>query len=327
MNPRSDLTMKTRRLFSLLLSVLLILSAWSAGAEGLQPLDMDSTAIAPAPKDECYLSDNEYQDESIHVTIEEGDFEEVHYFTARIKISHPSQLRTTPGYQTFNPEGDFTSGYANEPFGRDMASVANAVVAINGDYFTKQATCHICLRQGAQIRNIAHGRDALAVNREGDMILLPGFTKEDYKAYYTEHGKELYQVFCFGPALVTDGKSVIPEGYQDPNAEIISMRKTQRVAICQIGPLEYAIVVCDGDALFYTYGLTLDAFARLCEKVGNEMSPEGFKIAYNLDGGNSATLVFKRKNEEGQLVYQKLNMPERERGLADMICFVSLVQE
>ena len=57
------------------------------------------------------------------------------------------------------------------------------------------------------------------------------------------------------------------------------------------------------------------------------MSPEGFKIAYNLDGGNSATLVFKRKNEEGQLVYQKLNMPERERGLADMICFVSLVQE
>ena len=318
--------MMIRRLFSLFFSMLLVLAACGSLAEGLQPLDMDSTAIAPAPKDECYLSDNEYKDESIHVTIEEGDYLDVHYFVARIRIAHPSQLRTTPGYQTFNPAGDFTSGSANEPLGRDMASVANAVVAINGDYYTKQATCHICLRQGAQVRNIAHGRDALAVNRDGDFFLLPKFTKDDYKAYYAEHGKELYQVFCFGPALVADGQCLIPEGYQDPNAEIISMRMTQRVAIAQIGPLDYAVIVCDGDALFYTYGMTLDVFAKLCEEVGKQLSPDGFKVAYNLDGGNSATLVFKRKNEEGELVYQKLNMPERERGLADMICFVTLVQ-
>ncbi len=319
--------MKTRRLFSLLFAILFVFSACGAFAEGLQPLDMDSTAIAPAPKDECYLSDNEYLDESIHVTIEEGDWNDVHYFVARVQIAHPSQLRTTPGYQTYNPAGDFSSGYANEPLGRDMAQAANAVIAINGDYYTKQATCHICLRQGKQVRNIAHGRDALAVNRDGDFILLPKFTKDDYKAYYEEHGPELYQVFSFGPALVVDGVSVIPDGYQDPNAEIITMRLTQRVAIAQVGPLDYAIVVCDGDALFYTFGMTLDVFAKLCEEVGKQLTPEGFKIAYNLDGGNSATLVFKRKNEEGELVYQKVNMPERERGLADMICFVSLVQE
>ena len=320
--------MKTRRLFSLLLSVLLMLSACGAAAEGLQPLDMDSTAIGPAPKDECYLSDNEYKDESIHVTIEEGDWEDVHYFVARIKISHPSQLRTIPGYQTFNPQGDFTSHYENEALGRDMASLANAVVAINGDYYTKQSVCHICLRQGTQVRNIAaHARDALAVTRSGDLVLLPKFTKEAYKAYYDEHGKDLYQVFCFGPALVVDGKSVIPEGYTDPNGDLIPLRMTQRVAIAQVGPLEYAVIVCDGDAMFYTFGMTLDVFARLCEKIGNELCTDGFKVAYNLDGGNSATLVFKRKNEEGELVYQKVNMPERERGLADMICFVSLVQE
>lgn len=36
-------------------------------------------------------------------------------------------------------------------------------------------------------------------------------------------------------------------------------------------------------------------------------------------------LVFKRRDENGNLTYQKLNVPERERDLADMICFVSLV--
>ena len=133
--------MKTRRLFSLLFAILFVFSACGAFAEGLQPLDMDSTAIAPAPKDECYLSDNEYLDESIHVTIEEGDWNDVHYFVARVQIAHPSQLRTTPGYQIYNPAGDFSSGYANEPLGRDMAQAANAVIAINGDYYTKQATC------------------------------------------------------------------------------------------------------------------------------------------------------------------------------------------
>ena len=319
--------MTMRRLISLLIAMLLIFSVCGATAEGLQPLDMDSTEIAPAPKDECYLSDNEYQDESIHVTITEGDWNEVHYFVARIQVAHPSQLRTTPGYQVYNPQGDFTSGYANEPLGRDMAQTANAVIAINGDYFTKTEVCHICLRQGKQVRNIAHGRDALAVNRDGDFILLEKFTKDDYKSYYEEHGSELYQVFNFGPVLVKDGVNVIPQGYQDPNAEMITMRMTQRAAIAQIGPLDYAIVVCDGDALFYTFGMTLDVFAQLCEEVGKELSPDGFKLCYNLDGGNSATLVFKRRNEEGELVYTKINMPERERGLADMICFVSLVRE
>ena len=319
--------MKTRRLFSLLLSVLLLLSACAAAAEGLQPLDMNSTAIGPAPKDECYLSDTEYEDESIHVTIEEGDFEEVHYFVARIKISHPSQLRATPGCQVYNPAWDFSNGYNSEAMGRDIARVANAVVAINGDYYFEHYFCQVSMRQSTQIYRNVYSREVLVIDRNGDFTLLPQCTNDMYREYYEAHSADMYQVFCFGPALVIDGKNVIPEGYQDYNAEMITQRMTQRTAIAQIGPLEYAIIVCDGDALNYTFGMKLDTFSRLCEEIGYRMSPDGFKIAYNLDGGNSATLVFKQKDENGVLDYRKLNMPERERKLADMICFVSLVQE
>ena len=56
----------SRRLSALLLAALLLFSFYSVSAEGLTPLDMYSTEIAPAPKDENYLSDHEYKDDSIH---------------------------------------------------------------------------------------------------------------------------------------------------------------------------------------------------------------------------------------------------------------------
>ena len=64
---------------SVLLAALLLAFSACACADGLTHLDMNSTAIAPAPKDECYLSDNEYKDDSIHVELSEGKYAGVHY--------------------------------------------------------------------------------------------------------------------------------------------------------------------------------------------------------------------------------------------------------
>ena len=179
-------------------------------------------------------------------------------------------------------------------------------------------------RQGQQIRNNGNGSfDLLVIDRNGDFGILPACTKEDYVEYYNRHADSMYQVFCFGPAIVLDGRSTIPKDYE--NGYIISWEQTQRTAIAQIGPLEYAVITSDGDAVFHKAGLDLHSFSLLCEGIGYRFGPEGFKIVYNLDGGNSAALVFKRRDENGNLTYQKLNVPERERDLADMICFVSLV--
>ena len=96
------------------------------------------------------------------------------------------------------------------------------------------------------------------------------------------------------------------------------------MGIIQVGDLDYLLVTSDGDAQMNRFGLTIPQFADLCLKLGREASPEGARLAYNLDGGNSSSLVFKVRDDSDNLVYTKLNMPERDRKLADMICFVSL---
>ena len=52
----------------------------------------------------------------------------------------------------------------------------------------------------------------------------------------------------------------------------------------------------------------------------------GVAIEYNIQPTSKRIdFLLSGKDENGNLTYQKLNVPERERDLADMICFVSLV--
>ena len=124
--------------------------------------------------------------------------------------------------------------------------------------------------------------------------------------------------------LVKNGRTTIGEKYQ--NRDIIAREKTQRAAIAQIGPLEYMLIVSDGDSVGFTEGLTLMEFSKLCAKLGREAVEGGFKLAFNLDGGNSSALIYKVWRG-GKLNYAKLNMPNIGRPLSDMICFFSLGAE
>lgn len=75
-----------------------------ASAEDVYSLPVDfPPGATPLPSN--YLSETEYQDPSLHVMIENGRKDECDYWVARIKISHPSQLRTAqkhPGYQRYD---------------------------------------------------------------------------------------------------------------------------------------------------------------------------------------------------------------------------------
>lgn len=287
---------------------------------------MEGAALAPRPQDACYLSDKEYKDDSIHVRLFDGDYMGVHYSGTHIKISHPSQLRAIPAHQVNQPDAVFSAWSNTEARCHQIANAANAVVGINGDFYTNGDQCTVVMRQCIQVRNQANGMfDILVIDKNGDFDIIPSCTQADYVKYYEAHAPQMYQAFCFGPMLVKDGENALKEDYNSPY--MMARKKTQRVAIAQLDELEYAIITNDGDAQFYTEGLSVYDFASLCENVGYALKPEGgFKIAYNLDGGNSASLVFKQKDDNGNLIYKKLNMPERERDLADMICFVTLVK-
>ena len=322
--------MRIKSMLSLLLALLLLAS--TALASTLEPLPMDDLSYGPAPKNENYLSATEYADESITVKLYEGRYADTDYIYAHIKISHPSQLRTMPASiykdmkngsvvrnKTWNFKGSATGR------GRYIANAANAVIAMNGDYYTKSDKCQVVLRQSTQVRNVAKGdMDLLIVDKNGNFSAMKNAKKADYAAYYEANKDNMYQVFCFGPVLVENGVSVIADDYV--NRAIGAQNCAQRSALCQLGELEYMLVTSLGNQTKGNKGMTIPEFAKVCEMAGKELSENGCILAFNMDGGNSSTMVFKRLNENNKLLYAKVNCPEIERFLSDIVYFATLVK-
>ncbi len=307
-----------------LLAFMMVLVFLTAAAEGLNPLPMDTYTGGPVPKNEAYLSDTEYQDDSITVKIFEGRYADTDYTYAYVKISDPSQLRTAPAAIVNSPKADFRSTSTGR--GRYVARAVNAVIALNGDYFTKPDKCQVVMRQTQQVRNNSNGAmDVLIIDKKGDFDYIQKCTKEMYNQYYDAHINDMYQVFCFGPVMVVDGNSIIAQDYK--NGNVGAQNSTQRSAIAQLGTLEYLLVTTEGPQSSGSKGMTIPEFAALCEELGYQLSAAGCRVAFNLDGGNSTTMNFKRVNPEaGKLLYAKINSPEIERFLSDIIYFATLVE-
>jgi len=314
--------MRMKKVLSLFL--LMVLIASSAVAESaFAPLPMDRVAVGPAPKDANYISDTEYVDDSISVKIYNGRYADTDYMYAHVKISHPSQLRTAPA--AINGSKNVTFKSSSTRRGRLVAQDANAVIAMNGDYFTKDE-CKVVLRMGTQYRNNADGlRDLLIIDKNGDFSYLNAPNKAEYASFYEANQANLYQVFCFGPVMVENGVNLIPANYE--NGYIGAQKCAQRAAICQLDTLEYMIVVSYGNQTKGNKGMTIPEFAAVCDMAGRELNPEGgCKLAFNLDGGNSTAMLFKQLDKKsGKLKYAKVNCPEIERFLSDIIYFATLV--
>ena len=125
-------------------------------------------------------------------------------------------------------------------------------------------------------------RDQLLVMRDGTFIALPRGTYAAGEGQkYIDEGA--VQSFTFGPLLVNDGEAVeLPEKY------IISTKDTirePRTAIGQVDANHYVLVVADGRRDGWSdKGMTLQELQQVFVE-------QGCKVAYNLDGGGSATMI------------------------------------
>lgn len=274
---------------------------------------------APAPKAELYTEDG-YEDESITVKMEHREFDELTMIhIAYIQIADASQLRTG----VYKPEKLASSkGYPVQVIARKY----NPVIAINGDNYTndpKKTTFEY--RMGQMIRSKGNRKkDVLIIDDQGDFHLYiqsqgleKGKTKdgkvswknaEDWEA---ETGLKLVNAFTFGPALVKDGEllQISDEYGYNPNG------REPRAAIGQTGPLSYVLVIVEvkGDRFSGNCGLSQHKLAELMHELG-------CKQAFNLDGGNSAEMVF------GDQIYR--GMPSgSERDITDIIYFATAVPE
>ena len=270
------------------------------------PLGLDMKVHGVPPKESGWLSDKEYRDESIHVTVEAAKRKpksSESAVTCRwvvIEIADPSQLRTTLSNESYD---DITQ---ERPW--EMARRVNAVVACNSDFIKYSYNVGYVIRQGVFYR------DAL------DAVLKA--TSEAMAAKKQEiesSGRQIVNAFSFGPVLVMDGQALpMPEKKADMNkfqSRIESTLPTQRIAIAQLDTLKYAIIEVDGGVVNGSgmNGMNLREFASYI--VG--LFPE-CKLAYNLDGGGSTHLMMRGK---------PIHSTPGSRTISDLIYFASAASE
>ncbi len=282
-----------KRVAALLLCVLLQGCALAEVTTDISPLPWDmSPGYQPNPAD---YSEGGFYDASIRVEIETQRRAEADFTVAHVRIKHASQLRTGLASALGSKANKITA----------MATAYNAVLAINGDFYTDRDT-GLTVRQGETLRETTSELyDILLIDSAGNFHIVKR-DNLDMLDVYLSGALDIRNVFSFGPALVIDGeKQTIPEKYS-----FAPHYKNPRAAIGQLGALEYVFVVVDGRSE-QSAGVTLETLA-------DAMADLGCTQAYNLDGGNSATLVL------GGAIYNDKS-PQNERSVSDILYFATTV--
>ena len=243
-----------------------------------------------------YLSDTVYEDPTLKVKITTGDAEGVLYWIADIEIQDVSQLRIAAA-EGFDSKG--------AEYGSVLAKRMNAVLAVDGDYYCYSRGVPLTIRQGIVFNNelrYLHGHDVLLIDDNGDFHCLANPTENDVNDLLKSH--KIIDAFYFGPTLVKDGQIST-----SPSLSLKTNQFSQRVAIAQTGHLKYRVIVTGP----HKRGSKAFKFEEWRTFVAGM---DDIQCAYNLDGGDSAVLVFNN---------HKINDPENnnERQLADIIYFAS----
>ena len=287
-----------KRALAALVLIALLLPAMALAAVTPLPIDLSGGVM---PKAEGYTSEWTYEDESISVAIESCLWGETECYIARVKIADPSQLRTAPAYSFERNQTAMVDA---------MAERVNAVLAINGDYFSfqKQRGGYL-VRQGEEYMNKPiKGRDVLIIDGNGDFTIEKVVNDEVIEKHAAAG---VVNAFNFGPGLVIDGEVLTEYGAKYNSAQ----NRSQRCAIAQVkrGTMEYLAICCEGPVETDDGGMTMVEFAEF-------VSTFGVENAYNLDGGYSTAMIF--NGEKVNAVDNKKLRP-----VSDIVYFASAASE
>lgn len=219
---------------------------------------------------EPVITDNSYTDANISIRIDTIREYDTQIYVADIQLSSAEYLK---------------SAFANNTYGRNMfeatssmAESHNAIFAINGD-FCGFRDYGFVLRNGELYRSVPANTDAMVIYADGTFDTIDQ-NSTDINTL-VENGA--YQILSFGPTLIKDGDIVV-----DKNDEVAaSMSSNPRTAIGMIDKLHYIVIVSDGRTN-ESAGLSLLELAEVFDSYG-------CSVAYNLDGGGSATMWFNGK--------------------------------
>lgn len=217
-----------------------------------------------------------YYDETILVLTWKQLMDGTVYTISEVKIAHASQFRR------FLADGEF--GSYSKYYPSEMATSVNAVMATNADFYIYWGT-GIVVYDSKLLRAEGSSMDSCLIADNGDLIFVHKrqlTRKADMQKLVDEHGVRFS--LAFGPVLIEDGE-IVDIKFPYPVGEG-NMRDT-RMALCQRDSLHYMLVTSTEEP---PYGRCQNwwEFARNLKKLGCEK-------AYNLDGGQSATVVMDGK--------------------------------
>jgi len=156
-----------------------------------------------------------------------------------------------------------------------MARQYRAVLGMTGDNLL-----HSDYNRGMMMRD---GRIFRAMTQVSLMALTEDLSMRIYnkkdEAMLSEIEEGTQDTFAFGPPLIMDG--VLCEDVDQDRVGRIN----PRAGLGLVEPGHFVAIVADGRLPHYSHGMMLSDFAKL-------FLDEGCVMAYNLDGGASATLVF-----------------------------------
>lgn len=272
----------------------------------LMTLLLLSLAVCAQAKPEEILEKNlektlTHESETLNITVDQWHYaykkHDLRFFVAHIYTQSPEQMATAFANERYNKT--FVEATS------DIAARHDAVLAINGDYYNYKDDTGLIIRNGVLYRDKKGSRDYLLVMKDGSFRTI---YKKDFAAGLGQQHLDdgVVQSFFFGPILVDNGAAVeIPEKYA------ISTRddaREPRTGIGYVSENHYVVLVADGRRNDWSdKGMTLQEMALIFEE-------EGAQVAYNLDGGGSATLVF-----EGVRLNQASGA--RERPVSDIVYF------
>ena len=288
----------------------LLLGCLPALAE-MKPLALDEAA--QPPQEQYYTSDTHYEDPSLTVDIGEGRIYDTNYVYAVIRIADPSQIRTAMAYK-YNSSRTVP--------GETMATANNAVLAINADYHNYYDYGYL-VRQGVEYRMRPRREwDVLMIDQNGDLHVIIEPTKKKVEDWHAANPDlTVVNSFNFGPVVKTDGEwrrmhqDTIQNFFQ-----IAGAKQYARMAVCQLDTLTYLIVSCESVLDEGSSGMTLKEFEECLQEVEGKLDGYEIKLAYNIDGGGSTTMVFHNKK------INSLTNP-KVRDLSDIIYFASIYSE
>ncbi len=227
---------------------------------------------------EVAKTENTYTSQNVAISVEKRTKGEgnslVTYYVADVQL---------------NDIGCFRTAFAKDKFGKNikedvipLATRHEAIFATSGDYYGMNASRTV-IRNGTLYRASDVDGDLCVLYRDGSMKIF--YDRDPFDAA-AEMENGAWQAWSFGPSLFQkDGTPITAYGGYLAKAH-------PRCALGYYEAGHYVFVVVDGRDTGYSQGLTMVELANLMKELG-------CTAAYNLDGGQTAQMVF-----DGKMVNQ-----------------------